>query len=51
VDKQRENGENNKMRWAGQVARMRGIGPITSGRDQLGDICLDGKIILKWILQ
>jgi hypothetical protein len=47
-----------KMRWAGHVARMgerRGAYSILVGepeeRDQLEDLRVDGKIILKWIFK
>jgi hypothetical protein len=46
------------MRWAGHVARM-GRGEAYTGfwwgnmweRDDLGDLGVDGRIILRWILR
>jgi len=46
-----------RMRWAGHVARMgerRGVQRVwcenLKERDHLGDPCVDGRIILIWIL-
>jgi hypothetical protein len=47
-----------RMRWAGHVARMgdsrgvyRDLLGVSEGKRQLGNLVVDGRIILKWIFK